>query len=339
MEAFINFISYYLPQNTLSNADIERQFPEWTIEKISSKTGIYNRHISDSNQCASDLAEKASINLFNEYQIDKNLIDYIILCTQSPDYFLPTTACLLQNRLGLKTSVGAIDVNQGCSGFIYSLGIAKGLIISGQASNILVLTSDTYSKYIHSNDKNNKTLFGDGAAAVLVSNKLVGLKAKINSFQYGTDGSGFDKLIVKNGGLRNNFKDNFDVYDDGIFVKNDDNLYMDGRAVFQFTNAVVPILIKEILEKENLIIEDITKFVFHQANKFMLDKLRMKLEIPIEKFIFNSEYVGNTVSSTIPISIKKLLEQKAISHDEKIILAGFGVGLSYGATFITIEDI
>jgi 3-oxoacyl-[acyl-carrier-protein] synthase-3 len=339
MEAFINFISYYLPQNTLSNSDIESQFPEWTIDKISSKTGIFNRHISDSNQCASDLAISASFNLFEEYNIDKNSIDYIILCTQSPDYFLPTTACLIQNRLGLKTSIGAIDVNQGCSGFIYSLGIAKGLIVSNQANKILVLTSDTYSKYIHPKDKNNKTLFGDGAAAVLVSNHPDGLGAKLSSFLYGTDGSGYDKLIVQNGALRNNVRNSIDVYEDGVFVKNDDNLYMDGRAVFQFTNTVVPLIVKEILEKENLKIEDIDKFVFHQANKFMLDKLRLRLEIPDHKFIFNAEKIGNTVSSTIPISLKGLIENGAIKPGERILLSGFGVGLSYGATIVRIDQI
>jgi len=339
MEAFINFISYYLPQHTLSNADIESQFPEWTIDKISSKTGIFNRHISDSNQCASDLAINASFNLFEEYKIDKNSIDYIILCTQSPDYFLPTTACLIQSQLGLKTSVGAIDVNQGCSGFIYSLGLAKGLIISGQANNILVLTADTYSKYIHPKDKNNKTLFGDGAAAVLVSNKPDGLGAKINSFIYGTDGSGYDKLIVKNGAFRNIHGDSNDYYEEEVFVKNDNHLYMDGRAVFQFTNTVVPSLIHDILEKEGLKINDIDKFVFHQANKFMLDKLRQRLAILNEKFIFNAEQIGNTVSSTIPISLKMLIENASIHPGEKIVLSGFGVGLSYGATIVTIKDI
>jgi 3-oxoacyl-[acyl-carrier-protein] synthase-3 len=338
MEVFINFISYYLPERTLSNVDIESQFPEWTIDKISSKTGIFNRHISASNQCASDLAINASLNLFEEYKIDKNSIDYIILCTQSPDYFLPTTACLIQNHLGLKTSVGAVDVNQGCSGFIYALGLAKGLILSSQAKNVLVLTADTYSKYIHPKDKNNKTLFGDGAAAVFVSSKPDGLGAKINSFIYGTDGSGYDKLIVKNGAFRNIHGDSIDYYEEGVFVKNDNHLYMDGRAVFQFTNTVVPSLVNEILEKECLKIEEIDKFVFHQANKFMLDKLRQRLAIPEEKFIFNSEQVGNTVSSTIPISLKKLIESASIHQGEKIVLSGFGVGLSYGATIITIKE-
>jgi 3-oxoacyl-[acyl-carrier-protein] synthase-3 len=338
MEAFINYISYHLPKHTLSNADIESQFPEWTIDKISSKTGIFNRHISGSDQCASDLAVNASLNLFDEYKIDKNSIDYIILCTQSPDYFLPTTACLIQSHLGIKNSVGAIDVNQGCSGFIYSLGLAKGLVVSSQANNVLILTADTYSKYIHQKDKNNKTLFGDGAAAVLVSNKPEGLGAKINSFLYGTDGSGYDKLIVKNGASRNVHGDSNDYYDEGIFVKNDDHLYMDGRAVFQFTNTVVPSLVHEILEKEGLKIEDIDKFVFHQANKFMLDKLRQRLAIPDEKFIFNAEEVGNTVSSTIPISLKKLIENAAIYPGEKILLSGVGVGLSYGATTVNVKD-
>ena len=339
MEAFINYISYFLPDQTLTNLEIERQYPEWTIDKIASKTGIYSRHISGAEQCASDLAISAALKLIEEYSIEKSSIDYIILCTQSPDYFLPTTACIIQDKLGLNTSVGAIDINQGCSGFIYSLGLAKGLIVSDQAKSVLVLTADTYTKLINPKDKNNKTLFGDGAAATLVTNRPLGLGAKVNSFIYGTDGAGFDKLIVKNGAFRNKSIIGSDVYEEGVFVRNDQNLYMDGKAVFQFTNTVIPPVVKAVLERHSLTIEDISKFIFHQANKFMLDKLRMKLTIPDEKFIFNADYIGNTVSSTIPIAMKMLIEKGEISRDEKILISGFGVGLSYGATILTIDKL
>ncbi|MEJ5994840.1 ketoacyl-ACP synthase III [Pedobacter sp. Du54] len=338
MNAYINYISYYLPSQTLSNADIGREHPEWTIEKIASKTGIHNRHLSATDEFASDMAIKAAEMLFTENAINRSEIDYLILCTQSPDYFLPTTACIVQDRLGLPNSTGAIDVNQGCSGFIYSLGLAKGLIASGQSKKVLVITADTYTKYIHPKDKSNKTLFGDGGAAVLVTNEAIGLGAKVNDFVYGTDGAGYESLIVKNGGVRNKLTKDVDIYDGEDFVRNDNHLFMDGRAVFQFTNTVVPKLIHAILDKQGLSIEEISKFVFHQANKFMLEKIRAKLAIPEEKFIFNSAEVGNTVSSTLPISLKKLIENKDISNGEVIVLAGFGVGLSYGATIINIEQ-
>ncbi|EOR94014.1 3-oxoacyl-[acyl-carrier-protein] synthase, KASIII [Arcticibacter svalbardensis MN12-7] len=335
---YINDIAYYLPKKSLSNADIESQHPEWSIEKISSKTGIENRFLSGVDEFCSDMAVQAANKLFNQNSPRlKQEIDYLILCTQNPDYVLPTTACIVQDRLGLEKSIGAIDVNLGCSGFIYSIGLAKGLISSGQASNVLVITSDTYSKLINPNDKGNKTIFGDAAAATLVSNKEEGLAAKIEKFVYGTDGSGYDNLIVKNGGSRNRISIGQDLFEDNVYIKNDSNLFMDGRAVFQFTNAVVPNMVSKTLEKNNLILSEIDSFIFHQANKFMLEKVRKKIGIPENKFIFNSGSVGNTVSSSIPIAFKNFIDEVGINTGEKIMLAGFGVGLSYGATIISIN--
>ena len=163
MKSYIKAISYYLPQYELNNAVIEKDFPEWSIDKIAEKTGIDCRYIAATDETAGDMAVKAAEKLFKEHNIDKSTIDYLILCTQSPDYFLPTTACVIQEKLGLKTSIGAFDMNLGCSGFIYGLGLAKGLVFSGQAKNILFITAETYSKFIHPKDKSNKTIFGDAA--------------------------------------------------------------------------------------------------------------------------------------------------------------------------------
>jgi len=337
MEAFINFISYYLPEQRLSNEDIERKHPEWSIVKISEKTGISNRHIAGPNEFSSDMAVKAANFLFDELNFDRKEIDYLILCTQSPDYFLPTTACIIQDRLELNNSIGSIDVNQGCSGFVYSIGLAKGLILSGQAKKVLVLTAETYSKFINTNDKSNKTLFGDASAATLVTNESFGFKAKIEDFVYGTDGSGFESLIVKNGGMRFRFEKGSDNFEEGNFKGNDDDLFMDGRAVFQFTNSVVPSLVDSTLIKNSLDKDDIDKFIFHQANKFMLDKIRLKLNISQSKFVFNSEDIGNTVSSTIPISLRKLYDLEKFYFGQKLMVVGFGVGLSYGSTVLNIN--
>ena len=337
MNAFINHISYYLPEKTLSNLEIESDHPEWSVEKISAKTGINNRHIAGVQEFSSDMAVSAANIFFNETNINKTEIDYLILCTQSPDYFLPTTACIIQDRIGLNKSIGSIDVNQGCSGFIYSIGLAKGLIVSGQAKKILVITSETYSKFINIKDKSNRTLFGDAAAVTLVSNESFGFRAKIEDFVYGTDGAGYDSLIVKNGGARFRFESGKDIFEDENFQSNDDNLFMNGRAVFQFTNSIVPNLVDSTLKKNDLNIDEIDKFLFHQANKFILDKIRLKLNIPQDKFVFNSENVGNTVSSTIPISFRKLIDIENFHTGQNLMIAGFGVGLSYGATVLKIS--
>lgn len=338
MNAYINYISCYLPEKKLNNIDIQLLHPEWSIDKISSKTGIFSRSISADDEFSSDMAVKVCNDLFsNNNSISKNDIEYLIVCTQTPDYLLPSTSCLVQNRLGLNESIGAIDVNQGCSGFIYLLGLAKGLISSGQVNNVLLVTVDTYSKLINPLDKSNKTLFGDAACAIFISNANIGISAKIEQFFYGTNGAGYGSLIVKNGGMRNRISSSEDVFENDNFLKNDNNLFMDGRAVFEFTFTVVPILVNEILIKNNLTLEKIDKFVFHQANKFMLEKIRAKIGIPEHKFIFNLEHCGNTVSSTIPTSLKMLNDSIGFKSGEIIMICGFGVGLSYGGTIITIK--
>lgn len=325
---FVKAISYYLPSSSLDNLEIQSEFPEWPSDKIVEKTGIKRRYISAPNQTSSDLAYEASIKLFNEHKIDKSIIDYIILCTQSPDYFLPTTACIVQHRLGLPTNVGAIDINLGCSGYIYGLGLAKGLISSGQAKNILLITSETYTKFINPNDKGNRTIFGDAAAATLISSEN-GF-AEILDFEYGTDGSGAENLIVKNGGLRNRNASSNNRDLNNVNYNPDDYLYMNGQEIFLFTLAAVPKLISNTLLKNNLNFESIDLFVLHQANKFMLDSLRKKCGIEVERFFIHIEDCGNTVSSTIPIALYHAQNENKLKSNNLVLLAGFGVGYSWG---------
>lgn len=327
MKAFLQNISYYLPEKILSNEFIHEEFPEWDIHKISSKTGINSRHISAVDEFTSDMAFEAASKLFSEHNIDKSKIDFLLLCTQSPDYFLPTTACILQDKLGLKTTIGALDFNLGCSGYVYGLSLAKGLIAGGMANNILLITSETYSKFIHPKDKSNKTIFGDAAAATLISSED-GL-FEIGDFIFGTDGSGAGNLIVKNGGIRNKIQNNVDVVDEYGNVRNDNNLYMNGSEIFNFTSESVPNLTKAILEKTNLNIETVDLFIFHQANKYMLNHLRKKIGIPDDKFFIAMEHCGNTVSSTIPIAMSEALTTNRFESCKNIILSGFGVGYSW----------
>lgn len=338
MEAYINYISYYLPENTRTNADISHRHPEWSIEKISLKVGIEQRHIASENETAGDLAYNAACNLFNNSSVQKDQIDYIILCTQSPDYMLPSTACVLQDRLGLSKQCGAFDFNLGCSGFVYGLGIAKGLVVSGQAKNVLLLTGETYTKYISDEDKGNKTIFGDAATATLVSDEIkeVGLNYKIGNFSYGTDGGGYENLIVRNGASRHPAKDGIDEYDEEkSFVRNDNNIFMDGKAIFNFTAFEVPKLFKSNLAANTLNKEDIDLFVFHQANAYMLDTVRKRCGIDVEKFFIDIKNVGNTVSNSIPLALV-FAEKAGRLHDaNRILISGFGVGLSMAAVVLS----
>jgi 3-oxoacyl-[acyl-carrier-protein] synthase-3 len=336
-QAVIRAISYWLPEHRLTNEDIVNKHPEWTVEKISAKTGIYERRIAEKNTFVSDLACNAAKKLFEEYNINKSDIDFLLICTQSPDYFLPTTACIVQDRLGLSKNAGALDFNLGCSGYIYGLGLAKGLIASNSAKNILLITAETYSKFIHPDDKSNMTLFGDGAAATLISNNGEGLL--INELVYGTDGSGAENLIVKNGGIKNRFVKGHDIKNEtGEYVANDDFLYMNGGEIFKFTSENVPKLVDNILKKNNLEIGNINLFIFHQANKFMLDYIRKKIGIDEDAFFYFLDKSANTVSSTIPIALIEALNQNKIKNEDEVLLAGFGVGYSWGGCTLTKKN-
>lgn len=332
MEAYIKAISYYLPAKVVTNGQLVEEFPEWSVEKIAKKVGINERHIAAGDETAGDMAFKAAEKLMVENDIDKNIIDFVLLCTQSPDYFLPSTSCIIQSRLGLSTKCGAFDFNLGCSGYEYGLAIAKGLILSGIAKNILLLTSETYNKHIHPKDKGNRTIFGDGASASFISTDGF---AKIGEFVLGSDGSGYDKLIHKTGAMRHYHPMNdFHVDENGTPLSSD-FLFMDGKAIFDFTSDVVPPMIEEALQKNQLKMDEVDLFVFHQANKYMINYLRKLMEIDKEKFYVFMENVGNTVSSTIPIALCEAQKEGRLNGN--IVLAGFGVGLSYGATIIRCE--
>lgn len=329
MQAFIKAISYYLPETVLSNEELNSVHPEWGVDKIETKTGIKNRHIAAEDEYCSDMALKAAEQVFKENQdISKQEIDFILYCTQSPDYFLPTTACILQDRLGIPVNCGALDFNLGCSGYVYGLGLAKGLICSGMAKNVLLITSETYSKYISKSDKSNKTIFGDGASATIVSISGRGL---IKEFSFGTDGKGANNLIVKEGARRFPLI-TVDQSTANRIETNKPCLYMNGPEIFSFTSSAVPTLITDTLQKNDLLIDDIDLFIFHQANQFMLEHLRKKIGIPKEKFFLFLQDCGNTVSSTIPIALKEAMRQSKASG--KILLAGFGVGYSWGGTVL-----
>ncbi len=329
MGSYIRAISYYLPERILTNEELAQEFPEWDVDKVYNKVGVRRRHLAAAGETAGDLAEKAARNLFEEYGVAPSEVDFLLLCTQSPDHFLPSTACILQDRLGIPTSAGAFDYNLGCSGCIYGLAMAKGLIAAGLASNVLLLTAETYTKYLHPEDKSNKTIFGDGAAACLIS-KEKGL-AEIGGFVLGTDGSGAANLMLRSGAARQPEKTGRFVMDDDGHTNFEDYLYMNGSAIFNFTLETVPPLMKSLLSKNGLEKEDVDYYVFHQANKYMLKTIRKVCGLPSDKFYVDLEETGNTVSSTILIGLKECLKAGKIAPGMKVMVCGFGVGLSYGA--------
>jgi 3-oxoacyl-[acyl-carrier-protein] synthase III len=324
-------LEYYLPDNVLTNIELAKEFPNWDYAGFEKKVGIISRHIVDKNETALDLAEKASMKLLET--VDKSSIDFILLCTQSPDYFLPTSACILQSRLNLSKNCGALDFNLGCSGFVYGLALAKSLLLSGIASNILLVVAETYSKHLHPNDKVNRVIFGDAAAASIINKDSF----SIGEFVLGTDGNGAKDLIVKNGGLKNkNEPDAKDFeYSTGNFTS-DNHLYMNGLEIFNFSLNAIPELVLQTAEKNNLKMSEIDYFIFHQANAHMLNYLRMKSQIDADKFCYDLEETGNTVSATIPIALKNSFSKGLIKKGDKVMLVGFGVGLSWGATIITL---
>ena len=331
----ITHISYFLPEKTLTNDDLAIEYESnWNSKKIYKKIGIKSRHIA-TTETTSQLAARAAEKLFSESGFPKDKIDFLLLCTQSPDYFLPTTACIVQDMLGLSTSCGAFDFNLGCSGFVYGLAIAKGLIAGGMAKNVLLLTVETYTKYIHPKDKSVRTIFGDGAAATLITHEE-GDPCKIGEFLFGTDGKGASNLIVPAGAMAMPKSDETaeERVDEQGNVRSLNNLYMNGPEIFNFTLDIVPDTVKSLLARAKLSMDDIDLFVFHQANKFMLDSLRDKIGIPEEKFYLDMEDKGNTVSATIPIAIKDALDEGRIRRGDRLMLVGFGVGYSWAGCIV-----
>jgi 3-oxoacyl-[acyl-carrier-protein] synthase-3 len=333
----ISAIEYYLPGPVLSNEDLAAEFPEWSIEKIQGKTGIANRHIAGPDECASDLAYYAATKLFANGSHTPQDVDYILLCTQSPDYFLPTTACILQERLGICTRAGALDFNLGCSGYIYGLGLAQGLIQTGQAETVLLITAETYSKFIHRQDKSVRTLFGDAAAATLLVSSGDDSRCRTQAYVYGTDGKGAKNLIVPAGGLREpSSPATKEVWtDEQGNARSQDNLFMNGAEIFNFTLRAIPDCVRTLLTRSGKDLQDVDLFVFHQANRYMLEHLQKKLKVPAEKFFIWMESCGNTVSSTIPIALKEAESAGKLKDGQLVVLVGFGVGYSWGATIVS----
>ena len=321
-------IAVYLPERVEDNAYLQAEHPSWPMEAIYEKTGIHVRHVAAPEQCASDLGVAAAERLFALYGIDRSSIDFLLFCTQTPDYPLPTTACLVQDRLGLPTSIGALDYNLGCSGFVYGLSLADGLIRGGAAGRVLLITAETYSKYIDPADRSLRTIFGDGAAATLID---AADEPSLGPFVFGTDGSGGNHLMVARGGAR---------AEPGRLRPSGrkrwkSNLFMNGPELVKFTVEVVPRLVDRLLADAGVARTDVDLFLMHQATSMMLDHLRGRMELDDEQLPTDLHDRGNTVCSTIPILARDLRASGRLRPGTRCVLAGYGVGLSWAGCLWT----
>ena len=315
-------IAIHLPQRAETNEQLQREQPKWDMPLIEQKTGVRVRYIAEPGETAADLGVLAAQKLFSQFDVDPQSIDFLLLCTQTPDYPLPTTACLVQERLGLGSHCGALDFNLGCSGFVYGLGLADGLIRAGSAKRVLLITAETYSKYIGADDRSLRPIFGDGAAATLIE---ASDEPSLGAFVYGTDGSGGNLLLVNKGGARGE--------DDALRPSKrhrwSSSLCMDGPALVDFGLSRIPPLVDAVLERGQLSREQIDYFLAHQATRHMLEHMWNRLGLDeVRMPLVMAEY-GNTVSSTIPIVIRDLRADGRLVPGKQSMLIGFGVGLSW----------
>ena len=320
--ANIGPISVYLPEKVETNELLQAENPKWDMELIHARTGIARRHIAAEDQTAADLGVEACQLLFEEHKVDPLSVDFLLLCTQTPDYPLPTSACLMQHRLGMSIHAGALDFNLGCSGFVYGLALAEGLIRARAARRILLVTAETYSKYIHPSDRSLRTIFGDGAAATLIE---ASDQPSLCGFQFGTDGSGADTLFVTDGGAR----PAKDALQPRHRKRWPSPLYMDGPSLISFSVARIPELVKDILAAAQLQGSDIDLYLLHQATRKMLERLQEAMEVDEARLPIILEDCGNTVSATIPILINELRQTGRVKPGCQSMLVGFGVGWSW----------
>ena len=249
MDAYIKDIKFYVPEISVSDEELKQRFPDHDVERTTNVIGVHNRFVSPPEFTSRNLAEKAAEKLFEEGHIKKEDIDYVILVTQTPDYWQPATACIIQHDLGLRNDIGAFDVDLGCSGFLYGLSLGKSFIESGMCKNVLVLTAETSTRNLHPLDVGSFLMFGEAGTACVVSTEGI---CRIGNFEFGTDGSGFDKLIIKTGGYKYPEKVNDAHFDELGNMISSDHASMDGNEVFVFTIKAVPRLVRNSLAKNNM---------------------------------------------------------------------------------------
>ena len=341
-QAQISQVACHFPENVLGNEELAELYSGWTAQSIEKKLGVRTRPIAGEDETSADLAVLAGQKLFERGDCSAGDIDFVIFCTQEPDYLLPPSACLIQDRLGIGQTAGAFDFNLGCSGFVYGVAMARGLVETEMADNVLLLTANTYSKLINRLDRVTRPLFGDAAAATWIrrvdSEPASG--PTIGPFVFGTDGSRGDLLIVPAGGRRLPCSPRTAVEhtDSNGGVRSEDQLCMNGQGIFSFAMDTVPRLVEDLLEKAGMTRNDVDLFVFHQANKFMLEALRDECGIDRERFVVDLADRGNTVSNSIPVALYDSWNAGLLKPNSRVMLVGFGVGLSWAGAMAVLPE-
>jgi 3-oxoacyl-[acyl-carrier-protein] synthase-3 len=332
----IESIASAFPARQLSNDELKLAYPDWDFERLEKRTGVLNRYIAADDETALDFAVRACERLNAEERLRPAEIDAVIFCTQSPDYIMPPNSCLLHGKLGLKPTVLAFDITMACSGYIYGLQLAASLIGSGAAHRVLLATADTYTRYIHPGDRATRCLFGDGGAVSVISNS--GNGHRIRDIRCGTAGRHYEKFMIPAGGMRipRCVETARETVDHSGNVRTAENIKMDGLGVLSFFNSAVPASVRDTLAQNQLSLNDIGVFVFHQASQVALDSLRNALGIPAEKMIYDLAETGNLVSASIPVALDRALESGRAKAGQLALLCGFGVGLSWGTALVDL---
>ncbi len=334
MGTVLNAIEYFLPESIVTNDDLKRENPDWNMEAVEAKTGVLKRHIANQNETAFDLSKRLCDKVLAKNPFYFKNTDGVIYCTQSPDYIMPPNSCLLHDYLNLPDTVFAYDFNLACSGYVYGLAMAHGFIKSGLSRKIVLINADTYSKFINKRDRSTRVLFGDGASITTVEKSES--KTGIIDIDLATSGKNFRKFFIPAGGCRlpNSAMTTTEGADEKGNTRSQKDIYMDGIGVWAFINSVVPTQIQNILMRNKLTFSDINLFIFHQASKFTLDSLVKLLKIDRDRVFVNIAEIGNTVSASIPIALKDAIDLGKISDGDKVLLSGFGVGMSYATMLI-----
>ena len=322
-------LEYWLPEKELTNEDLAQEFDGLDPAKIFRSTGIRSRRVS--SLPASDMAVRAAEKLFSRKGVDRGSVDFLFVVTQTCDHQMPATACIVQDKLKLSPSCGAADITLGCSGYVYALFLSKALLNSGQCRNVLLLTVEKVA-HLHPKDRSTRVLLGEAATATLLS--CSNPFAELKEFDLGTDGSGYKNLVVPAGGtaLPRSAETARDIVDEAGNVRSLDTLHMDGMEIFNFSMQRAPATLEAVLQKNGLQKDEIDLFVPHQANKMILETLRVKMGIEKERYCLDLETTGNTSSCTIPIALRN--RSAGLKPGDTIVLCGFGIGYSWGSAVL-----
>ena len=330
----IKAMSACVPAQVYSNRDLGYLIPEGEIEKTIHSIGVEERRIADPDVTASDLAFKAAKKLMDDNNLAPDSIDVLLFMSQTSDYRIPATSCILQHRLGLSKDTCCIDLSLGCSGYVFALSTAFAYASMEGVNRVLLLDGETFSKIVNRRDKVDWPLYGDGATATLVEKGNFGE----SFFILRTDGSGENAVKVSGGGMRNVTTSDSLVEktrEDGN-IRTDLDVFMDGMDVFNFAMSVVPKSVKQICAESGTPLEDIDWLVFHQANKFMTDFFAKRLKFPMEKVPYCIQKYGNTSSTSVPLTIVSELEGK-LNDGDHVVMCGFGAGLSWGVAYLVFN--